>query len=344
MVAAEQTARETADRGSTEVSRRLDGCDAAVLEGLRTEVDGARQLASLLGLPADAARWDTADFAVRGIVDGLNGHNSTLWAQLAAGKDQITEAEQALRTLGFRQVLIGAGAPGTATARLAQVTPLKQHLAEGAPAARHVQAGRAARRRGRARSRHCGRSAGHHGRARHAGARRTGGAGLRGEPRPGLGHGRGDRHRTGRRAGAAGDRPGHRRVQAAGPGAAVPGRPSGAIRGTLLATPVVAVADQPGRVAGVRRRPRRGAAARAGRRGHGRPAGAARPAGRRRRPGADVPPEVGEAAGGDRPPRRRRVRAGHGRAGRGGPGAGRRGRVRRARSAGCATAIPRWPT
>src|SRR5690606_25086916 len=70
-------------------------------------------------------------FAVRGIVDGLNGHNSTLWAQLAAGFDQIKAAEEAVRVLGFRQVIIGAGAPGTATARLAKVTPLKQHLAEG---------------------------------------------------------------------------------------------------------------------------------------------------------------------------------------------------------------------
>ncbi|HLT11917.1 MAG TPA: AAA domain-containing protein [Micromonosporaceae bacterium] len=131
MIAAEQNAREVAERGSTEVSRRLDGCDAAVLDGLRSEVESARQLASLLGLPAEPHRWDTADFAVRGIVDGLNGHNSTLWAQLAAGFDQIKAAEEAVRVLGFRQVIIGAGAPGTATARLAKVTPLKQHLAEG---------------------------------------------------------------------------------------------------------------------------------------------------------------------------------------------------------------------
>src|SRR4030095_9600226 len=100
-------------------------------DGLRTEVDAARQLASLLGLPADVARWDTGDFAVRGIVDGLNGHNSTLWSQLAAGQAQIRAAEEAMGVLGFRQVLIGAGASGTATARLARVTPLKQHLDEG---------------------------------------------------------------------------------------------------------------------------------------------------------------------------------------------------------------------
>src|SRR5690606_14270941 len=131
MIAAEQNAREVAERGSTEVSRRLDGCDAAVLDGLRSEVASARQLASLLGLPAEPHRWDTADLAGRGIGDRLNGHNSTLWAQLAAGFDQIKAAEEAVRVLGFRQVIIGAGAPGTATARLAKVTPLKQHLAEG---------------------------------------------------------------------------------------------------------------------------------------------------------------------------------------------------------------------
>src|SRR5690606_12472806 len=63
LIAAAQNAREGAERGSTAVSRRLDGCARAVVAGLRSGVESARQLASLLGLPAEPHRWDTSDFA-----------------------------------------------------------------------------------------------------------------------------------------------------------------------------------------------------------------------------------------------------------------------------------------
>jgi very-short-patch-repair endonuclease len=131
MVNAEKAAHDAAQRGSTEVSRRLDGCDAPILRGLQAAVDGARQAATLLGLEADAAGWPTTQWPVRAIVDGLGGQNSTIWSQLAAGRDQVVAAQRAVATLGFRQVIVGDAAPGTAAARLALVAPLRKHLADG---------------------------------------------------------------------------------------------------------------------------------------------------------------------------------------------------------------------
>ncbi len=131
LVAAEQAALAAANHGSTEVSRTLDGCDADVLSGLRRTVEDVRQTASLLGLAVDATAWSTTDWAVQAIVDGLAGHNATIWAQLAAARDQVAAAQQAVGALGFHQVVIGGAAHGTPTARLARVAPLVEHLAEG---------------------------------------------------------------------------------------------------------------------------------------------------------------------------------------------------------------------
>jgi very-short-patch-repair endonuclease len=131
MVAVDRAAHEAAQRGSTEVSRRLDGCDSTVLRGLQVAVDGARQAATMLGLEPDVAQWPTTDWAVRALVEGLAGQNSTIWTSLTGGREQVGAAQRAVQTLGFRQVVIGARAPGTATARLALVAPLREYLAAG---------------------------------------------------------------------------------------------------------------------------------------------------------------------------------------------------------------------
>src|SRR5262249_46777754 len=64
------------------------------------------------------------------ITDALAQRNSTLWTQIEAGRTQAEVAELAVATLGFRQVVIG-DAPGSATAKLEAVRPLRDHLAEG---------------------------------------------------------------------------------------------------------------------------------------------------------------------------------------------------------------------
>jgi very-short-patch-repair endonuclease len=131
MLAAEVVALDAAKAGATETSQRLNKLDAAVLRDLQSKVDSTRQLSSLLGLADDATAWDEKDWAVRAIKDGLGGHNATLWKQLSDGRQQLTGAQAAVQELGFREILIGKGAPGTPTARLAAVRALRDHLAEG---------------------------------------------------------------------------------------------------------------------------------------------------------------------------------------------------------------------
>jgi very-short-patch-repair endonuclease len=130
-VSEEMAARDVARRAATEVSARLDGCDAAVLQAVTTAVDTAQQSAALLGLEPDVAQWSTQDWVVRAIGDALAGHNSTIWAQLTASRNLVTAAERAIGSLGFRDVVIGRGASGSASAQLALVTALNDHLAEG---------------------------------------------------------------------------------------------------------------------------------------------------------------------------------------------------------------------
>jgi len=131
LVAAEARARQVAEQGATEVSRHLSSLDEAMLTRLRAKVESARQLTSLLGLPLDARAWSLDDWAVRAIRDGLGGHNGALWAQIAAGRAQLTEAQQALGELGFRDIVVRAGAPGTPTARYEVVKALHEYLAGG---------------------------------------------------------------------------------------------------------------------------------------------------------------------------------------------------------------------
>ena len=131
MVAAEESAHAAAQHGSTDVSRHLEGVHADVLTTVQSTVDKARTALVRLGLDPDAGQWPTTDWAGRAIAEGLAGQNTTLWRQLTASAAQLEPATRALETIGFREVVIGKAAPGTATARLALVVPLRDHLAEG---------------------------------------------------------------------------------------------------------------------------------------------------------------------------------------------------------------------
>jgi very-short-patch-repair endonuclease/KaiC/GvpD/RAD55 family RecA-like ATPase len=131
MATAEAAAHEAAQRESTEISRRLDGCDATTLRALQTATDDARQAATMLGVEADATEWPADDWAVRAIADGLGGRDATIWGQLAAGADQADLAQRAVSMLGFREVVIAPEAPGSTAAKLAVVAKLRDHLAGG---------------------------------------------------------------------------------------------------------------------------------------------------------------------------------------------------------------------
>ncbi len=131
LVAAEASARDVAERGATEVSRHLSSLDGQMLATLRSQVESARQLTSLLGLATDAAAWNLDDWAVRAIRDGLGGHNATLWKQIADGRAQLVEAQRSLQEMGFRDIAVGAGAPGAPNARFGLIRALHEHLQAG---------------------------------------------------------------------------------------------------------------------------------------------------------------------------------------------------------------------
>ena len=118
-VVAHPAARSRADAVDAIVTVRGISMRYGAVEALRdVDLDFPRgKLTSLLGLPIDANAWSLDDWAVRAIRDGLGGHNATLWAQIAAGRAQLTEAQQSLQELGFRDIVVRAGAPGTPTAR-----------------------------------------------------------------------------------------------------------------------------------------------------------------------------------------------------------------------------------
>ena len=274
MVAAEQAAHEAAQRGldrGLAAARRLR---RGVLRGLQTAVDGARQLGHPARPRAGRDAVGPADWAVRAIVgrprrpelDDLGP------ARRGRGPDR-PPPQQAVQTLGFRQVVIGDAAPGTATARLALVAPLREHLAEGGrlrgtfksgvqrdaeAVLDHATRGRPARSTTR--------------RARRPGLRGAGGAGLRRDPGP----------RLGAWSGVVADRPmPPSRCSSRSPGSSTRTRGSiwcsgswprsGAVRQTLAAAQSWLPLTRPRRLAGVRRRARRRAAAGRGRAGLGRP-------------------------------------------------------------------------
>jgi very-short-patch-repair endonuclease len=130
LLQAESSARQVAELGATEVSRHLSSLDSAMLGTMQSQAESARQLTSLLGLATDATAWSLDDWAVRAIRDGLGGHNATLWVQIAAGKEQLIEAQQTLGELGFRDIVVG-GAPMSPTARFNLIKALHEHLRAG---------------------------------------------------------------------------------------------------------------------------------------------------------------------------------------------------------------------
>ena len=190
LIAGEFSAQSAADKGSTEVSRMLDACDEPVIASLRASAEQGNLVASLLGLGPDATAWDPNDFAVRGITDGLNGHNRMLWDQLEAGRSQMEAVQRSVQSLGFRQIIIGAGAaPGTATARLELVRPFKDSLAQGGKLRSGLLRSGEQRDAEKVWSMPLWTVCRSPPRTCQPGLRRAGGAGSGGDPWPGLGHG-----------------------------------------------------------------------------------------------------------------------------------------------------------
>jgi hypothetical protein len=106
LVEADLAAQDRQRRAETDLSRRLWNCELAVRAGLSRCAIAIRRGLRELG-PA-AAEWDTGDWAVRALADGLAGRNTEAWERIAANAPLVTEADRAVRAVGFQSVRLPA--------------------------------------------------------------------------------------------------------------------------------------------------------------------------------------------------------------------------------------------
>jgi hypothetical protein len=106
LVAADRAARDRQRRSETDLSRRLWGCELAVRAGLSRCAITIRRALRELGSPV--SEWDTDDWAVRALADGLAGRNTDAWERIAANAPLVTEADRAVRVVGFQSVRLPA--------------------------------------------------------------------------------------------------------------------------------------------------------------------------------------------------------------------------------------------
>jgi hypothetical protein len=106
LVEADRAAQDRQRRSETELSRRLWTCELAVRAGLSRCAIAIRRGLRELG-PA-ATEWDTGDWAVRALADGLVGRNTEAWERIAANAPLVTEADRAVRAVGFQSVRLPA--------------------------------------------------------------------------------------------------------------------------------------------------------------------------------------------------------------------------------------------
>ncbi|HEX6472839.1 MAG TPA: hypothetical protein VF069_27365, partial [Streptosporangiaceae bacterium] len=105
-IAAEQAAQDRRRRSETDLSRRLWNCELATRAGLSRCAIAIRR--GLREIGHAAGEWDTRDWAVRALADGLAGRNSAAWEQIAANAPLVTEADRAVRAVGFQNVRLPA--------------------------------------------------------------------------------------------------------------------------------------------------------------------------------------------------------------------------------------------
>jgi hypothetical protein len=102
LIAVDRAAQDRQRRSETDLSRRLWKCELATRAGLsRCAIAIRRGLRELGGA---ATEWDTRDWAVRALAEGLIGRNTTAWEQIAANAPLVTEADRAVRAVGFQSV------------------------------------------------------------------------------------------------------------------------------------------------------------------------------------------------------------------------------------------------
>jgi hypothetical protein len=107
-IAVDQAAQDRRRRSETDLSRRLWNCELATRAGLSRCAIAIRR--GLREIGHAAAEWDTRDWAVRALADGLAGRHAAAWEQIAANAPLVTEADRAVRAVGFQNVRLPAEA------------------------------------------------------------------------------------------------------------------------------------------------------------------------------------------------------------------------------------------
>jgi hypothetical protein len=102
LVGADRTAQDRQRRAETDLSRRLWGCELAVRAGMSRCAIAIRRALRELG--PTATEWDTGDWAVRALADGLARRNVAAWDRVAANAGLVAEADRAVRAVGFQNV------------------------------------------------------------------------------------------------------------------------------------------------------------------------------------------------------------------------------------------------
>jgi very-short-patch-repair endonuclease len=134
MVADEAAARGHAQQAASQLSDRLSTCDDELFGRLEQHTATVARTFHQLGLPEDPQVWDTGDWAVRAIADGLAGREAAVWHQLAEHANRAEYARRMLQQVGFREVTLPAfeaSGPGSQVAQLQAARQLRDYLGGG---------------------------------------------------------------------------------------------------------------------------------------------------------------------------------------------------------------------
>jgi len=132
LIANEAAAQMVARDASTEVSGRLEHLDPELIGRLEKIAAGIAADLHRLGLPEDAAAWDTADWTVRALSDALAGRETALWQQLADQAGRLAALRERTQRIAFRTISHPRlEDPGAAGRYLQAMQALRDHLAAG---------------------------------------------------------------------------------------------------------------------------------------------------------------------------------------------------------------------
>ncbi|MFD0883426.1 histone-like nucleoid-structuring protein Lsr2 [Streptosporangium algeriense] len=131
LIAAESAAQNMAQQAQTDVSRRFEHLTPQLIAPLEAITADVSLLLQQLGVSEDAP-GDSPEWIIRALTDGLGGREAAVWDQLAEHTDRLTVAQNAVRSVGFREIRCPAlDTPGARSSYIQCMRALHDHLAAG---------------------------------------------------------------------------------------------------------------------------------------------------------------------------------------------------------------------